>query len=139
MKHKFLPIETEVGIISGKDAIYLDEIKYDYSKQSVNFIGELNSGLCSKTNDKDEFLKYSLTFFVVLYFQMVELDFTYLPEGSSFDLVQDSNLINKFKKFDSASKVKAEHNHYFLHTYDDVFEIVCLTFELKLLEKREQK
>ena len=73
MKHKFLPIETEVGIISGKDAIYLDEIKYDYSKQSVNFIGELNSGLCSKTNDKDEFLKYSLTFFVVLYFFCVFL------------------------------------------------------------------
>lgn len=139
MKHKFIPIETEVGIISGRDAIYLNEIKFDYSKQNINFIGELNLGLCSKTIDKDEFIKYSLTFYGVLYFQMVELDFTYFPNGSSFDLVEDSNILNKFKEYDSARKVKPEHNHYFLHTYDDVFEIVSLNFELKLLERPEIK
>ena len=135
----FEPIETEVGIIFGRDAIFLDEVDFDYSNNKVVFYGELNSGLCSKITGKDEWIKYSLTFFSILGFQMIELDFSDFRGKSSFDLVQNSNWINEFKKHDSANKVKTEHNHYFLQTYDDIFEIVSVGFELKLLESRERK
>ncbi len=137
MKELFEPIETDVGIISGRDAIFLNEIKFDYSKQSVGFYGKLNSHLCSKSVDKNEWIKYSLTFVGILSFQMVELDFADFRGKSSFDLVLNSKLLKNFEKYDSANKVKSEHKHYFLQTYDDIFEIICLSFELKLLESRE--
>ena len=139
MEEIFEPIETEVGIISGRDAIFLDEIKFDYRNSRVGFLGELNSVLCSKKRENNEWIKYSLTFFGVLSFQMVELDFADFRGKSSFDLVQNSKWTNEFRKFDSASKVKPEHKHYFLQTYDDIFEIVSLNFELKLLDFRERK
>lgn len=130
----FEPIETEVGIIFGRDAIFLDEIDFDYSQNKVVLSGELNGSLCSKLHEKSEDIKYSLTYFGILSFQMIELDFADFRGQSSFDLVQNSKWISEFRKRDSAGKVRPEHKHYFLQTYDEIFEIISLSFELKLLE-----
>jgi hypothetical protein len=56
---------------------------------------------------------------------MVEYDFAQLKGKSSFDEIKKSEWISEMQKFDFDSKVKPEHKHYFLQTYDDIFEIVC--------------
>ncbi len=133
MEQNFEPIETEVGFIRGRDAIFLDEINFNYQKHTVVFSGEFNNSVWSNRINDDKWIKYSLTFSGVLSFRMIELDFGDFKAKSSFDLVQNSKWIAEMQDFDSASKVKPDHKHYFLQTYDDVFEIVSQQYELKLL------
>jgi hypothetical protein len=56
MNMKTRPIETEVGIISGCDAIYLDTVSYNYSGNIVTFLGQLNPNLCSAATPHDSWL-----------------------------------------------------------------------------------
>ena len=132
MTQIFQPIETCLGVISGRDAIYLDNIHFDYSKHFVQFVGEINGHLCSINSENAEFIKYTLSFSGLLSFKMIELDFEDYKGNSSFDEVINSEWISQMRKYDSASKVKPEHKHYFLRTYDDIFEIVCKNYELKI-------
>ena len=50
-KIMYYPIETELGVITGRDAIYLDKINHDYTNRKLQFIGEINGALCSEIND----------------------------------------------------------------------------------------
>lgn len=38
IKIGFKPMETEPGIIKGRDSMYLDEIKYDYVNKKVELL-----------------------------------------------------------------------------------------------------
>ncbi len=69
---------------------------------------------------------------------MIELDFGDFMGKSSFDFVQNSKWIAEMRNLDSASKVKPQHKHYFLQTYDDIFEIVSFEYTLKLLDSRDK-
>lgn len=67
---------------------------------------------------------------------MIELDFEDFKGKSSFDEVKNSDWIAEMQRVDSASKVKSDHKHYFLKTYDDIFEMVSRNYELKIIKMR---
>jgi len=138
MTETFEPIETVAGVIYGRDAIFLDDVHFDYQKKTVELCGELNSTLCSKYKDKNSYIKYSLTFSGVLAFAMIELDLKDIG-SSSFDRVVNSKWLDEMRRKDHSAKVKSNLEHYFVCTYDDVFDIACETYELKILEAREKQ
>ena len=131
MKENFEPINTEMGVISGRDAIYLDSVDFDYAQHIVRLTGEINGNLCSVKSGR-EWIKHSLTFSGVLDFRMTELDFSVHAGASSFDRVINSNLLNALRKNDSGEKLTAKHKHYVLLSFDDVFNIVCDSYNLTL-------
>ena len=45
-------IETKIGCIYGRDAIYLDEINHNYAKRKLKFVGEINGACYSGTDDE---------------------------------------------------------------------------------------
>ena len=136
MTETFEPIETVAGIIYGRDAIFLDEVHFDYEKKTVELRGELNSHLCSKyKDDTDSFIGYSLSFSGVLAFAMTELDFKDYG-NSSFDSVLNSKWLDEMRQKDHSAEVKPNLVHYLVFTYDDVFDVACESYELKILEAR---
>lgn len=138
MTQIYKPIETKAGIISGRDAIFLDEIRVSLYPNTIELSGELNSTLCSKLKDENAFIKYQLIFEGVLAFSKIELDFKEREGASSFDEVENSEWLNSMRENDHSRKVQPDHKHYHLRTYDDVFDIVCGAFEMTLLESRSK-
>jgi hypothetical protein len=135
MTQAFEPIETEAGILSGRDAIHLDEVRIALYPHAIELKGELNSTLCSKYADRNEWIKYSLKFLGVLAFKMTELELKDYLGKSSFDYVANSDWLNELREKDR-HKIKPTHKHYIVFTYDDVFDVICESFEITLLESR---
>ena len=133
MEEIYTPIETMVGQIKGRDAIFLDDLKFDFAKNSLTLIGQLNGNLCSRNETGQQYIDYSLTFTGILGLQMIALDFSLYAGQSSFDLVKNSQWLTHMREYDSASKVTTQHQLYLLMTYDDVFEIVSASYSLKII------
>ncbi|MGM1045857.1 MAG: hypothetical protein ACQEXX_06900 [Bacillota bacterium] len=129
---KIKAIKTELGEIHGRDAIFLDDIQFNYQKNEVKLIGEINGLLCTDS-DADEFIGYELLFKKVYYFNMVELDVSLqmfdnpYNESSSF-----GELFNTKTLRDIKNARDLELKQYVIYTYDDVFVIACQEFELRL-------
>ncbi|WP_152393111.1 hypothetical protein [Paenibacillus guangzhouensis] len=132
---KIKAIKTELGEIYGRDAIFLDDIQFNYLKKEVTLIGEINGVLCTDSDD-DEFIGYELLFKKVYYFNMVELDVSLemfdIPynESSSFVEVFNTKILSDIKNAGNL-----ELKQYVIHTYDDVFVIACQEFEFRLKKK----
>ena len=125
---KIEPINTKVGVIKGRDGIYLHKMEYNGSE--IIFYGELVENLFNNFGGKD--LKYKLTFRNIVFYKCYELDI-YPMENllqSSFDLIKDSELLKKLKSRDSQNKIQDNHKHYIFGTYDDIFEIIATEYDL---------
>jgi hypothetical protein len=142
IEQKITPIETEVGFITGRDAIFLHTLNM-VNEATFCITGELTGSLCSKIND-DVGLPFSITFKGVLLFKMIELDFDDYPYESCFDLVVNSAKLAAMREGDKAtgigkmdSGVNAEgkysddvfHQHFIFRTYDTVFEVVSQHYD----------
>lgn len=125
-------IETEIGIIRGRDAIFLDSIDLNYSSKRISFRGAFNPHLCSKTVGSDEFIGFDLSFSGLLALRMIELDFDVTNGKSSFDEITNSDWLKQIKCRDHSAKLSAAHRHFVLATYDDVFEIIADHYEIRL-------
>jgi hypothetical protein len=68
------PVETPVGIVTGRDGFYLDDICFKYQGMTIRFEGEINGKFCSHNINK-EWVKFSLDVSGVLGFLMNEVDF----------------------------------------------------------------
>ena len=128
-------IKTEaVGVISGGDAIYLDDFKQIFdSEYNCIFKGEFNSTLTEITSGKD-FIPYTFSFLDVIYYQCCELDL-YVNENkmdSSFDFVDNSCLIQELTNRCTTYKIETDHKHYVLQTYDYIFDIVAKDYKLEI-------
>ena len=139
MAQTFEPIETVAGIISGRDAIFLDNIQVSLYPNTIELRGKLNSLLCAKFKGEDSFIKYSLKFSRVLAFSMTELDFKDHLGVSSFDRVVNSQWLDEMHRKEHSSKLKPNIEHYLVFTYDDVFDIACENYELNIFEAREKQ
>ena len=129
MTRKFKVIKTPLGIVEGRDGIYLDEVIYKDRTNKVILRGSLNGCLCDKGDkDKVEFSDFELVFNGVLASKIIELDSWDWDSTSSFDEVIESDWIK-----DLGGKVTSKNRHFLVQTYDDVIEVVCDSFELKLL------
>lgn len=121
----------EVGIINGRDAIFLDDFRQKFNSECICvFKGKFNSKLI-EINFEKEYIPYIFYFSHIIYYQCCELD-TYINEAkmdSSFDLVHNSYLIEELKNGRKSSKIKENHRHYVLQTYDCVYDIIAKDYK----------
>jgi hypothetical protein len=129
-------IITDLGIINGRDAIYLDLV--EHKNNVLTFSGEINSELIGKNiTGSNDFIKYTLSFFETIFYKCWELDY-YDNEkllASSFDVVNDSKLIEEINLLENIrknKKITENHKHYILATYDYIYEIVSSKYILRI-------
>ena len=113
-------LKTEVGLLEGRDAIYLEKIVFD-GETKVTLTGELNL---------DKGRNFEMTFGGVIYFSAMELDFDGRGQVESLGTIDNSEKLKAFKTRDHSRKTNDRHRHYYIRTYDTVFEIVSDTFRL---------
>jgi hypothetical protein len=134
MEYKAIKTE-EVGYINGRDAVFLDEFKQIFNDtQNCIFKGTFNTKKIESEMRENDYLQYILSFKNVVYYQCCELD-TYINEvklDSSFDMIDNSNLIKDLKNGRQSSKVKKEHKHYVFATYDYVYDIIATDYNLEI-------
>ena len=129
---KTTAVNTCLGVLKGRDCIYLDQVKRD-ALNNLTFTGDINGHLISQHRGEKDWFPYTLTFRRVLAYFACELD-TYENlagtghlGGSSFDLVEDSSWLKSLpvrEDFD-----KSLYQHYRLFTYDDVYHIIAVSYE----------
>ena len=127
------PIITEIGIINGRDAIYLDLM--EQKGNEIIFYGEINTGLTEIKNDiKKEWLKYKLSFKETIYYKCYELDFYKKKKSleSSFDKINNSKTIERMKLLDREFKINNKHKHFVLTTYDYIYEIIASKYAFEV-------
>lgn len=133
---KAVIIETEeLGVLSGRDCIYLDKVEYN-SNGNLLLIGEINGDLVSKNTLNKEWYKYSMMFSRVLAYFACELETHDMIAGiehldtSCFHIVENSNWIDTLpirKDFN-----KLDYNHYRVYTYDIVYNIIAVSYKLDI-------
>lgn len=138
-----IPIKTPVGILNGRDCIYINRVIFD-DLDNLKFYGELNEHLVAAHNQREipkklEWISYELTFKRVLSYFACELD-TYenLVEtshlnDSSFDIIEQSSWLRSFpirKDFD-----RSMYKHYRIFTYDVVFNIIAVDYDIDIQVK----
>ena len=89
---KATAVNTCLGVLKGRDCIYLDQVKQD-ALNNLTFTGDINGHLISQRRDEKDWFPYTLTFRQVLAYFTCELDTyenlagTEYLDGSSFDLI----------------------------------------------------
>ena len=138
MTEPAVPVETSVGTISGRNGIYLDSVVYTLCPDTLTLAGELNASLCSNGPKSGKWIPYTIRFDSVMYLQIVELDLDTqeLVHQSSFDLMQYSQLVASLRTADRDNKITPEHKHFSFCTYDRIFEIVSIGYDLDVGEPR---
>lgn len=127
------PIITEVGLIFGRDAIFLDKVNI-INEETFELLGEFSGSLCKNLKDDND-VKYKIIFKNVHLFKMTELDFNEIEYKSSFDEIVNSKQLLKMNKIDkenSVNKIDKTYKHYVFSTYDTVFEIIGKDFILEI-------
>ena len=128
---KATAVNTCLGVLKGRDCIYLDQVKQD-ALNNLTFTGDINGHLISQCRDEKDWFPYTLTFRQVLAYFTCELDTyenmagTEYLDGSSFDLIEDSTWLKSLpvrEDFD-----KGIYRHYRLFTYDDVYNIIAVSY-----------
>ena len=116
-------IATELGIIKGQE-IHLSEVVFN-DKRSITIRGTVNG-------DKGK-RSFELRLGGVLFYSTIDLDFDKRTQPESLAMIMYSSKIADFKKHDHASRLQRDHNHYYLRTYDTVFETIANEFEFQLV------
>ena len=129
-----VPIETDLGIITMRDGILLDQVLSD--GYHMIFTGEINGNLVSRHRDEKEWFPYTLTFHGVLTCLSCELD-TYenmgdisFPDGSDFDMIEESAWLQSLpvrKDYD-----KDQYHHYRVSTYDMIYNIIAKDYDMNI-------
>ena len=133
MNQKVVPVISSVGKVWGRDAIYLDKV-HVLGESTFELTGKFNGTLCENLED-NSFHKFKITFRSVLMFKMMDLDYDEIEYKSSFDLIENSEQIARMIKEDQEeylSKVDDTYKHIVFRTYDTVFEVIGLEYELEL-------
>lgn len=127
-----IPIQTEYGILYGRDCIFLDMVSQD-QKGHLTFTGEFSNPLLRQGQ---KWLSFKLTFHNLLACFSCELDTyenlvkTACHEGSCFDLVQESTWLQSFPVREDYKK--DQFSHYRLSTYDYVYDIIAASYHLEI-------
>lgn len=135
---KTIAIETGLGVLWGRDCIFLDCVQQD-KRGNLTFSGEINSNCTSvgkKCPQEKKWLPYTLTFQDVLACFSCELD-TYgnlagFPdsESSDFDLIEDSEWLESLPVRNDFQKNR--YTHYRIFTYDIVYNIIAGSYKLEI-------
>jgi len=97
----------------------------------LKLTGEFNGHLFSEPQER--FVRYLLTFSGLVAFSMVELEASGDFGVSSFDEVLNSAWIREISEEVELGVIDSgKLRHYFVQTYDDVFNVVCSAYELRI-------
>lgn len=127
-----ISIKTDLGILNGRDCIYLEEVKQD-AMDNLIFTGDINGALVSLHKNEKEWFGYRLTFSRVLVYFSCELDTYENLEGSGhldnscFDIIDNSDWLHTLpirEDFD-----KKIYKHYRVFTYDMVYNIIAVNYQ----------
>ena len=125
--------------MEGRDCIFLDTVTLP-NLGSLILSGDLNASLIIDYQaplgwEAAEEIPFQLQFNSVLGFQMLELDTWHDQHAdddtqtrSSFDEILKSPYISSMKGH--GTKLSPEHRHYQCCTYDEVFDVVAVSFTL---------
>jgi hypothetical protein len=119
---KVTGLKTEVGVLEGRDAIYLHKIVFRGEKR-ITMFGQLNLDNGNRN--------FEMTFSGIIYFSAIELDFDDRGAMESLGTIDSSEKLKDFRTRDHSQKTNDNHRHYYIRTYDTVFEIVSDKFELQ--------
>ena len=130
----YKPIQTPLGVLYGRDAVLVENLFYDPQDGGLlRITGQLDGPSVTLNPQHLATIPFTLTFNDVQAFTATQVD-TYGYGGgsvSSFDQVFHSrwryDLMNRH-----STTITGRHTHYHLRTYDDVFDILCESFELAL-------
>lgn len=132
---KAIAIDTSLGVLNGRDCVYLDQMKRD-DLDTLTFTGDINGHLVSQHRDEKDWFLYTLTFQRVLAYFACELDTYENMAGSghlndsSFDLIEDSSWLKSLPVREDLDK--NIYQHYRLFTYDDVYNIIAVSYKLEV-------
>lgn len=133
------PIQTAVGAIFGRDAIFLDLMTQD--GPVCNFSGDLNGNLCSAGEGADEYIPFQIAFDGVRALHCWELD-VYPRQAelvvASFHVVENSAWVRSLCETCERDETLRTLSHYVFGTYDHIYELAAQRFELKLGETRDK-
>lgn len=121
------PIETELGIIKGRDSILIKAVETFLYPLSLKLSGTVDGTHCTyKLNDRS--IPFHLFFNSVEMYNCFMLDFSPVDKDlqSSFDEVIDSELLESMRLLKT-------HKHYIISTYDHVFEVAAKAYDFKLI------
>ncbi len=114
-------IIEKLGLIYGRDAIFLDEIFFDESFNNTKLKGDFSGSLCKNIKNK-EWIKYEIIFKNILEFRIIKSDY-----------FNDEEYTSSFEEVLNSEKIKSKNqHHYIFHTYDDVIEIIATEFDIKI-------
>jgi hypothetical protein len=134
-------VETDIGILWGRDCVYLDGVEMP-TLSTLRLVGAINIRIVKGYKpprgwEKVEVLPFTLDFTSVLGFRMLEHDVWGLQESddnalhsSSFERVVNSAWIQSLAKGIHPEHL-SKYLHYQVGTYDDVFDVISLGYELK--------
>lgn len=133
MEHS-IPIETDLGIISKRDGIFLDRVQSD--GYYMIFTGEINGNLVTRHRNEKEWFPYTLIFRGVLACLSCELD-TYenmgdisFSDGSDFDMIEESAWLQSLPIREDYDR--DQYHHYRLSTYDMIYNMIAKDYEMNI-------
>lgn len=122
-----VPIETALGRLQGRDCIFLDHFAFEDGVGTLVLNGSINGDHCTP-RQPDCFVPYTLRFLGILAIKIMALDLSDWKWSSCFDEIHDSEWIQSME-----GKIPVEQRHFFVQTYDYVFDVVCCRgYELKV-------
>jgi len=135
MKEKIIPIETQYGVLSGRDTIRLGLIESQGHRYI--FTGEIRVN--------DDFKIYNLEFNNVISLFSAELDtyddkyyelFKTIPSCSFMEIESSSSkFLKEFNREIIKTFDKNDYKHYRLYTYDYVYDLLAKEYRLIIYDK----
>lgn len=113
-------IQTPVGLVTGRDGFYLDNVSEDKQGHRLVFSGDINLKLASEYKGQATWMKYKLEFSDVTSFKKEEVENSSFGEDSSFVELPPSDTKRQF----------------IFATYDYVYEIEARDYVFSLGEER---
>lgn len=107
MAIQHIPIETSLGVLFGRDCIYLDSAECDDERQVLTLKGEVNGALVSNA-PRDAWISYELRFLGVVWYRRADLDADWSWKASFEERKNTPNL----RKHPGTAR------HYFVQTYE---------------------
>ena len=139
---KAIPIETPIGLFENhRDAILLENIEWEHSSKVI-FFCNITKNHIKNTENKTLMQEFS---FKIIFFDIISLfhseydTYEAIKKGfpkpgineSVFEIIENSNYLKDLPIREDYNKEKL--NHYYLQTYDDVFNIIACSYKIEML------
>lgn len=124
-------IETELGVLDGRDAIHVDKFEQKFNKIIIE--GEVNSRFCKEEYRNCRWYSIKIVFDGIKAYKCENIDIYHWKDWntqSCFEEISDSDWANEYKL------KKEEYKHLILETYDYVYFILCKKYEFKVTGER---